>query len=78
MSINPARSDPTKWPNMPGFPIVGRALGRSPHHPKTWFIPQPQQIGMSPQYFAPKNTAFAIFMQFLVILVKMSPPPREA
>ena len=37
------------------------------HHPL-------HKLACSPNFFAQKGTVFAIFMQFLVILVKMSSP----
>ena len=40
------------------------------NHPKIWPI-HPHKLHV-PYYFSKKNTVFAIFMQFLVILVKMS------
>ena len=42
---------------------------------KIWLILP--QIGMWPPLFCHQNSVVAIFMQFLVILVKIAPPPRE-
>lgn len=42
---------------------------------KIWLIPP--QIGMLPPLFCHQNSVVAIFMQFLVILVKIAPPPRD-
>ena len=52
-----------------GFPVVDGDWGDPPHYPKNWLVPQCPLL-----LFCPKNADFVIFMQFLVILPKLSPP----
>ena len=56
----------------------GGTGGDPPHYPKNWLVPPCPPTVLTPKCpKMPQNADFAIFMQFLAILPKLSPPPVD-